>query len=526
MAIIYIPSQNRKIFVPSEISLAEALRNTGVEIETPCGGHGMCGGCVVQIKSGSVEILPADHELIPEELLNQGYLLSCRKRKLFGDVSVEIPVKKREVDLKAVPEKVKGEYGFSVDLGTTTLAISLVNINQGIEVGSLSMLNPQTQYGADVITRATLVMEDESILKILRKNVLDAISAGINRLLLECRVRPEDVTKISIAGNSIMEHIILGISPVPLTVAPFEVKEKIPGRMDAKEFGFQNLKNAHVIVFPMIGANAGGDTVAGIYYLDLPGMDKPSLFLDIGTNVEMALVKDGEVFITSSPAGPAFEGGEITFGMRAEDGAIESVKIEDAVLQCRVRGGGKPKGICGSGLISLVSELVRTRVIDKTGRIRSRDEIENNLSLRVKEGERGNIFIIHRDTKISLYLTQSDVRQLQLAKSALRAGIEILLKKNNLKGEDIENVYTAGAFGVAVDESAMFRIGMLPESFRGKLHPSGDTALGGAKKYILSENGDEELKEILDRAHYLELSKEKDFEKEFIKHMNFIEEEK
>lgn len=521
--ILHLPSHNRKLSVYSGISIAEALRSQGIALETPCGGHGLCGGCIVKITNGEAEPLDVDRDLVPEELLREGYRLACRPRGLKGNITIDLPLTKREINLKAIPEKIKGKYGFSVDLGTTTIAISLLNIDEGIEIGSLSLSNPQTDYGADVITRATLVIEDHNALNILRRIVIDSITAGFRRLLQECRVVEEDIIKISISGNSIMEHIFLKYSPVPLTVTPFNLHERIPKVMSARKSGFVDFKNASVIVFPMVGANVGGDTVAGIYYLDMLAMSEPAILLDIGTNVEMVLVKDGIIYATSSPAGPAFEGGEITFGMRAEDGAIESVEIRDFIFKFRVKGGGKPKGICGSGLISLIAELLRFDVIDRTGYIRNREDIANNLSLRVQPGDRGNIFVIHRDTKLSLYISQNDIRQLQLAKSAIRAGIEILLKKAVIKSTEIEKVYMAGAFGVAIEEEALFRIGMLPTGFRNKLIQVGDTALYGAKKYILNNNAEEKLKEILDRTHYIELSKEKDFEKEFIEQMNFIE---
>lgn len=524
--VIHVPAYNRKLLVKSGTAIAEALRSQGIILETPCGGHGLCGGCIVKITNGDAELLELDRKLIPESLLKEGYRLACRPRGLKGSITIDVPLTKREINLKAIPEKIKGKYGFSVDLGTTTIAISLVNIEEGIEIGSISLSNPQTSYGADVITRTTLVMEDPEALNILRRIVIDSIRGGFKRLIQECRVLEEDIIKISIAGNSIMEHIFLGYSPVPLTVTPFKLQERVPKIMSAEKSGFLDFKNASVLVFPMIGANAGGDTVAGIYYLDMIDMIEPAILIDIGTNVEIVLAKNGILYVTSSPAGPAFEGGEITFGMRAEDGAIESVKIQDSVLKLYVKGGGRPKGICGSGLISLISELIRCGIIDITGRIKNRDEILNNLSLRIQQEERGNIFVIHRDTKLSLYITQNDVRQFQLAKSALRAGIDILLNKAGLKSSEVENVYLAGAFGVAIEEEALFRTGMLPSGFQNKLIQSGDTSLGGAKKFVLDENGESKLNEILDRTRYIELSKEKDFEKEFIKQMNFVEEKK
>lgn len=523
---LHIPSHKRKLSIYYKGSIAEAMRSAGITVETPCGGHGLCGGCIIKITQGEVDIIESDRDLIPEELLREGYRLACRSRNFKGDITIDVPLTKRQINLKTIPAKIKGKYGFSVDLGTTTIAISLVNIDEGIEIGSISLLNPQSSYGVDVITRATLVMEDPNALNILRRIVIESIAVAFRRLLQECRVSEEDITKISIAGNSIMEHIFLGNSPVPLTVAPFNIQERVPGVMSARESGFMGFKNASIMVFPMLGANAGGDTVAGIYYLDMISMSEPSILIDIGTNVEMVLAKDGILYATSSPAGPAFEGGEITFGMRAEEGAIESVEIQDFLLKFRVKGGGKPKGICGSGLISLVAGLLKYDVIDRTGRIRDRDEIANNLSLRVQPGDRGNIFIIHRDTKISLYVTQNDIRQLQLAKSAIRSGVELLLNKAGVQSGGIRSVYIAGAFGVAIEEEAIFRTGILSPGFRGKIVHIGDTSLLGAKKFILSNNAEKELKEILDRTRYFELSKEKAFEKEFIKQMNFPEEEK
>jgi len=519
--LLYISNTDKKIVVHSGTSIAEAIRALGLHFETPCGGHGLCGGCLVKVTGGSVEVSEQEKKLISEELLKEGYRLACRARKFTGDVSVSIPERKKEVNLKAIPQKIRGKYGFSVDLGTTTIAMSLINIDEKLEIGSLSLLNPQTGYGSDVITRATLVMENPDALGRLRKITLDTISTGFNRLMQECRVMAEDIVKISIAGNSIMEHIILGISPVPLTVAPFQLQNRVPRPVKAMDFGLSGFKNAMVVIFPMIGANAGGDTVAGIYYLDLWSKKEPAVLLDIGTNVEMVLVINGRIYVTSSPAGPAFEGGEITFGMRAEDGAIEGVEVDGHVMRFRVKGGGRPKGICGSGLISLVAELIKSGVIDSTGYIKDRESISSNLALRVQPGERGNIFVLHRDTKISMYITQNDIRQLQLAKAALRAGIEILLKKTGTRAEDVEKVYMAGAFGVSISEDALFQIRMLPEGLRGKLEQCGDTALGGAKKLILDDHHENALKEILDRSQYFELSKEKDFEKEFINQMNF-----
>lgn len=523
--IIHIPAYNRRVYHNNGDSIASSLRSQGVPIDTPCGGRGLCGGCLIKVRGNNLPVLDADRRLIPEESLREGYRLACRPRYLDSDVTIEIPVKKREINLSAIPQRIVGNYAFSVDLGTTTIAISLLNIDEGVEIGSLSFTNPQTSYGADVITRATLVMEDRRALHLLRRLAINSINSGFKRLIMSCRVDPSNVKQISIAGNSIMEHILLGYSPVPLTLAPFKLSVQFPQKMKGRDIHFDGFEDADVFLFPMAGANIGGDTIAGIYYLDMLENSEPAILLDIGTNVEMVLSKSGALYATSSPAGPAFEGGEITFGMRAEEGAIEYAKVEGDSIVFRVHGGGRPKGICGSGLISLVAELLNAGVIDNSGYIRNREEIPSNLALRVQSGERGNIFVIHRDTKLSLYITQMDIRQLQLAKAALMAGINILLKKTGTKSNEIRTVYLAGAFGTAVDQESIFRIGMLSKNFKGKLIPAGDTALGGAKKFLLENTPENILREILDRTTYLELSKESEFEKEFLRRMNFREED-
>ncbi|HEY4717063.1 MAG TPA: ASKHA domain-containing protein, partial [bacterium] len=315
--LINIPAHNKKIFVKEDVSLADALRAVGIGIETPCGGHGLCGGCLIRVLNGELDILDADREKIPNSMLKDGYRLACRKRKFHTSISIEVPQRKRKIDLSAIPQNVSGRFAFSVDIGTTTIAVSLLNADTGAEAGSMSFANPQDEYGADVISRVSAITNDPEILQVLRKMTVESLNDGFKRLLRASRVKAEDIQFISIAGNSIMEHIILGISPVPLSVYPFELVERFPAVKTAAQMGFIFLNNATVKVFPMAGANLGGDAVAGIFYLDLDKKGSPRMLIDIGTNVEIVLSKQEGLFATSSPAGPAFEGGEITFGMRA-----------------------------------------------------------------------------------------------------------------------------------------------------------------------------------------------------------------
>jgi uncharacterized 2Fe-2S/4Fe-4S cluster protein (DUF4445 family) len=311
-----------------------------------------------------------------------------------------------------------------------------------------------------------------------------------------------------------MEHLFLGVSPEPLSRVPYKPAFKEARTVDAG-VGLE----CGLYVFPLIGGFVGGDAVAVALTLGMPGGDKPVLAIDIGTNSEILLSSGGVLYATSAAAGPAFEGGEVKSGMVAAPGAIQGIKIEGDTVILDVIGKGTPKGICGSGLIEAAASLLEAGIIESTGRIKDRDEVESNLSSRIKAGTEGNSFTLYRGASGEVSLTQDDIRALQTAKSATSAGVTMLLMKAGIGPEDIATVYIAGAFGSHLKEEGLRAIGLLDEAWT-DIRTVGDAALEGAV-LALDDERKRQAEAIARQARYVSLSGSAHFEREFIKNMNF-----
>ncbi|HXI09814.1 MAG TPA: ASKHA domain-containing protein, partial [Thermodesulfobacteriota bacterium] len=331
---------------------------------------------------------------------------------------------------------------------------------------------------------------------------------------------PAPLAAITAAGNPVMESILLGVSPEPLSRVPYRPAFTDARRVEATALGFNAPAGAMLYAFPLIGGFVGGDAVAVALSLGLGAASCPTLAIDIGTNSEILLSAGGNVYATSAAAGPAFEGGELKYGMTAQNGAIQGVKIAGDSLTLDVIGGVAPVGICGSGLIEAVSELIRAGVIERTGRIKGRDEIPDNLSSRIREERDGNSFILYRGPKAEVSLTQPDIRALQTAKSSTRAGVLMLLKKAGITASEVRGVYIAGAFGSRLEKGGLKTIGLLDEGWLENVSSVGDAALAGAVEALRDEKK-LEAEELARRVKYVPLSGSQHFEKEFIKNMNF-----
>lgn len=411
-------------------------------------------------------------------------------------------------------EKKKAGLGAAFDVGTTTVVCALVDLETRSVLGAESLPNPQARWGRDVIARMEAAISREGALEELSVAIKDACR-GL--LLSLAGHRLEDVTMAVAAGNSVMEHLLLGISPEPLSRVPYKPAFKEARTVEAGEAGLG--LSCGLYVFPLIGGFVGGDAVAVALKLGMPGGDKPVLAIDIGTNSEILLSSGGVLYATSAAAGPAFEGGEVRFGMTAAPGAIQGVKIEDDTVILDVIGKVAPKGICGSGLIEAAASLLKAGIIENTGRIKDRDEVSNNLSSRIKTGPEGNTFTLYRGASGEVSITQDDIRALQTAKSATRAGITMLLMKAGIGPEDIAMVYIAGAFGSHLKEEGLRAIGLLDEAWT-DIRTVGDAALEGAI-LALDDERKREAEAIAGQARYVSLSGSAHFEKEFIKNMNF-----
>lgn len=404
--------------------------------------------------------------------------------------------------------------GAAIDLGTTTLAGSLVDLATGEVVASSAVANPQARWGRDVVSRIDAAIKDPEALRALSEASREACLSLIEGLAGD---KKGLVREITVAGNPAMEHIFLGISPEPLSKVPYRPAFKEAKTLPAREAGMD--MDAGLYVFPLIGGFVGGDAVAVSLSLGLGSTKATELVIDIGTNSEILLAHQGQMFATSAAAGPAFEGGEVAQGMVAGPGAIEGVAIDEDNLKLSVIGNVAAKGICGSGLIEAVHALIGAGVIDKSGRIADRDEVGTNLSSRIKDGVEGNSFVLYRGAKTEVILTQSDVRALQTAKSATRAGINILLDRAGLKPEELKKVYVAGAFGSKLSQGSLKGIGLLHPDWE-DVEYVGDAALKGAEM-ALNERYRNEAAEIARRAKYVPLSGSAHFECEFIRNMDF-----
>lgn len=410
----------------------------------------------------------------------------------------------------------KKGLGIAFDIGTTTVAGALVDLFERKTLKTGTLPNPQARWGRDVVSRINAVVNDPSILGELRDCIIVACNGMIRAL---ASGREEDIREMVIAGNPVMEHLFLGVSPEPLSRVPYKPAFKTARTLVSNEAGLVP-GDIPLYAFPLIGGFVGGDAVAVALSSRLRDEGEPALAIDIGTNSEILLSCDNTLYAASAAAGPAFEGGGIRHGMVASRGAIQGFSVEDDAVRLDVIGPAPPSGICGSGLIEAVSALLKAGIIESSGRIRDRDEVANNLSSRIRADEGGNSFILYRGAKHEVILTQGDIRALQVAKAATRAGISMLLKKAGITAGDVKKVFIAGAFGSHLNKEGLKAIGVLEKSWD-DLRFVGDAALEGAVLALLDDRGKREAEDIASKTKYISLSGSAHFEREFIREMNF-----
>lgn len=409
------------------------------------------------------------------------------------------------------------KINIALDIGTTTIAGAAVDQATGRLLSGHSAENPQKMWGMDLITRLNALIEDPRLLKEFSRVTVGAC----NGIIAEVSGGRE-AAEIAVAGNTVMEHVFLGISPAGMAKVPYRPAFKEAKRLKAGDAGLKAGPDTLLYVFPLIGGFVGGDAVAAALYLNMRLSDKTVLAIDVGTNSEVMLSFGGNIYAASAPAGPAFEASGISSGMRAGKGAIQGVAIEGDKVTLDVIGGGQAKGICGSGLLSAAGALLTAGAMEKSGRLRNRSEIPGNLANRIREDNRpGNSFVLFRGPSGEISLSQSDIRSLQSAKAAIRAAVEVLMTKAGAGLEEIEEVCLAGAFGESLSDDGLFAIGLLDRGLKGKLRFAGDAALLGAACVAGNEDKKHEAERIAKEAKYISLSGTPAFEREFIKHMDF-----
>jgi uncharacterized 2Fe-2S/4Fe-4S cluster protein (DUF4445 family) len=476
--------------------LIRVLQDHGFDVYSPCGGNGICGKCKVWIMGeGSVTacMYPVTE---PVDIV----LPDKREAKILSEQhSHTIPVPFMpgpSAQLSSFPR------GVAIDLGTTSLVFHLVDLVTGSLVETRVVLNPQAQYGADVISRISYAFMRVGGLERLQSLIIDAINREINHLTQKAGISDENIVKMTVAGNTTMLHLLLGVDPKPIALAPFKPRFTDEQVMTAKDLNLHCHADATVKLLPSVSAYVGADIVAGLASVRHEKEDGNYLFMDIGTNGELALVRPEGILCCSAAAGPAFEGARISCGMGGMEGAI-SVYNGNGY---HVIGDTSPAGVCGSGLIDLVAFLLDSGILSEDGLLPGDFVVET--ADRSGTGE-------------PIVITQQDIREVQLAKSAIAAGIKILLQHAGLTIEQIDGLYLAGGFGNYINPESAARIGLFPKEMASRTIPLGNTSGTGALLALKSTLFDQVMSELLERTEYIELSRNEEFNLEFAMNMNF-----
>jgi uncharacterized 2Fe-2S/4Fe-4S cluster protein (DUF4445 family) len=419
-------------------------------------------------------------------------------------------------------------FGLAFDLGTTTVVCTLLDLATGTPVAVRSMLNKQQPFGADVITRISTIMTEPDALERLTALAHETLAELAGLVAEEGDVRPGEIYEIAVAGNATMTHIALGIDPEPLGMAPFILAARRFPEVLASELGVPVHPGARAVVMPAFGAYVGGDIMAGLLASGMERDARLRLFIDIGTNCEIVLGNSERLIATAAPAGPAFEGASIRCGMRAADGAIEAVKMTAEDVALSVIGNVDAQGLCGSGLLDAVAELVGLGIIDRSGRFIAEDAARavGPIGSRLTTSGEERVFVLDwkgavGDVAGSIYLSQRDVRELQFAKASIATGWRILLEEAGVEAADIAQVLLAGSFGSYLSPASAIRLGLVPPLAALRVVSAGNVAGEGAKMALLSVRERAGALALLEEVEYVELSDRADFNDRFVDQLSF-----
>ncbi|MFA4839231.1 MAG: ASKHA domain-containing protein [Candidatus Neomarinimicrobiota bacterium] len=482
----------KTIHVESGVFLKNVLWDFGVEF--PCGGEGLCKRCLVKVVNGNLELNDVQRRKLTKEEIDNGFRLACQCR-ILEPATLELAQFETTilVDEMGIQAKSVEGLGVAIDLGTTTLVAQLLDMRNGNILGVRSALNPQAPHGADIMSRINFALSENGAAT-LRNLIREKLGAMIGELLTESSL---PLLKIIIVGNTAMHHLFNGIDVLPLSRYPFQPLRDGEFVWKASDLDWNLRDNPDVIFLPCLGGFVGSDLLAGILAVGMSESDDTIGLIDLGTNGEVVIGNKRRILCSSTAAGPAFEGARISQGMRASTGAISKVTIRDGRMAYEIIGNGSPKGICGSGLVDAVACGLELDQIASSGRLSDSRKILELMP--------------------PVSITQNDIRELQLAKAAIAAGAEILLKRMSLQKSDLQKVHLAGAFGNYINLSSAKRIGLLnfDDSI---LVQSGNTALRGAKLALFREDN---YDEILRKIEHIPLAADPEFQDIFVDQMSF-----
>ncbi|MGI6218156.1 MAG: ASKHA domain-containing protein [Coriobacteriales bacterium] len=480
------------------------IQEQGIHFLAPCGGNGKCGKCRVLLRTEE----GLEYHLACQTKVEDGMKIILSKDDSVMTISETGFSTPYEVD-KGEP----GEYGLAIDVGTTTVVCHLHDLGTGKRLASASCPNPQIVFGSDVISRINASMNGKLP---AMQNVIDS---GLIKLKDEAfasaGIEVKPVKKAVLAGNTTMEHIATGLSPDSIGVNPFTPLSlfgdvhKIEGLCD------------NTYIMPCVAGYVGGDITSGAVATGLIRKEKPCVFVDVGTNGEMIVGCKDRMISCATAAGPAFEGANIECGMPASPGGISKVRLGNEKLEFDVVSGIDPVGICGSGLIDTLAIMLDLGVIDETGLILDPDEIDSWASELVGEVHDDNAIFLSREHNV--YVTQKDVRNIQLAKAAVCAGVWTLLDEYGIGIDDVDQLLIAGGFGAHIDLPHATRIGLFPRELLDRAKAVGNSAGEGASAVLISQEARDVLAEVKSECEYIELSLSKNFNEHYVDQMTFDE---
>ena len=482
----------RILYAEEDSVLLDVLGEEGYNVYSPCGGKGTCGKCLVQIEGkGTVAacrfIIQENIKVILPDTREMNVLSTQYEHTATFAFSPGYPAR---LSIKPV--------GCAVDIGTTTLAYYFVDLKNGALIRTYTDTNPQSIHGADVISRINHCVGNVSAVKELQMLLVGSLKNNIERFITDSGIEAKDITAINVVGNTTMLHLMAGVDPSPIAFSPYKPVFTDYRTLSARVLGLKINPEARMNLLPSVSGYIGSDIVAGMASLG-GSYDGLIFYIDIGTNGEIVLSSEDGIWACATAAGPAFEGANISCGSPAVEGAVCSY----AGGEIKTIGSSEPDGICGSGLVDIIAYMLSINMVSPDGKI---DE---------------PYVVYKKDRSRTITITQQDVREIQLAKAAVAAGINILLHRSGFGYNDVEKVIVAGGFGNYLDTASAVRIGLFPEELSDKLIQVGNAAGTGAVLSLKSEDFVNRIYDLQSRIEYVELSADGEFMEEFISNINF-----
>lgn len=536
MAKVVFPQQAIILEVEPGTKLSDCIRKAKLSIETPCNCMGSCGKCIIKACGELEEPSMEEKSFLMKK---PGLRLACLA-KIKGNVEVEFVKTSKALktinkgysieveldsevkrdnngvtylgDLIDTDKNIEAVLGVAVDIGTTGISAYLVDLETGEMLNKVSCLNPQTEFGSDVLSRITFVINNENGTKVLKDCITDKINQLVEKLAEDNGFQKSSIYRIIIAANTTMLHLFAGINPSPIAKAPYKAVFLERRDFKSEEMGIYINENGIISLLPSASSYVGADILSGIAATAFNKKAHSSIFIDIGTNGEIVAIDDGKLVGTSTAAGPALEGMNISCGCRAEAGAIDTFCIDESFnVSFTTIGNERPKGICGSALIDIAAYMVKSGILLPSGKFNSR--LPEALSCRVVDKK----FYITED----IYISQRDVRQIQLAKGAIAAGVTMLLEELGLNIEEVKEVVIAGAFGYHVNSDSIKTIGLIPKGFKGQVTFVGNSSVEGARLALINKQFIKNIEALQGLVKVLELSTKENFQEHFVKALSF-----